>query len=107
MTILISMQCPFCEYQDSRGAVHQHLLAAHGDQVKLRVDEERGKRFYSITCPICAAPYEHQVKPRNLDQNFLQAFDREIRLVAFDMLLYHLQGEHPETSDHTIQTTKT
>ena len=101
------MICPYCNFQDSRGAVHQHLLVAHGDQVKLRVDEERGRRFYSITCPVCAAPYGHQVKPRNSDPTFLQEFDREIRLVAFDMLLYHLQGEHPENPDHEIQTTKT
>ncbi|MCL4393955.1 MAG: hypothetical protein M1482_03960 [Chloroflexi bacterium] len=70
--------------------MHRHLADAHGAQVTLRVDAERGKRFYAIDCPICGAPYEHPVKPRNTDPDFLREFDREIKLVAFDMLLYHL-----------------
>ncbi len=100
------MKCPYCGLQDSRGAVHRHLAEVHGDQVAIRIDTEKGRRYYGITCPVCRAPYEHQVKPRNLDPGFLQEFDREIKLVAFDMLLYHLQGEHGEQSDGPIQTTK-
>lgn len=100
------MTCPYCDLTASRGAVHQHLVTAHSDKVTLRVDDERGKRFYSIACPVCGTPYEHQVKPRNTDPNFLQEFDREIKLVAFDMLLYHLQGEHGDHPDDKILTTR-
>lgn len=100
------MNCPYCAFQGSRGTVHRHLAETHGDQVVLRVDDASGRRYYGITCPICHAPYEHQVKPRNADPLFLKEFDREIKLVAFDMLLYHLQGEHAEDSDGPVQTTK-
>ena len=100
------MNCPYCEFQDSRGAVHGHLAEAHGDRVVIRVDDEKGRRFYGILCPVCGAPYEHQVKPRHSDPDFLQEFDREIKLVAFDMLLYHLQGEHAGNTAGQIQTTK-
>ena len=100
------MNCPYCSFQNSRGAVHRHLSDAHGEMVAIRVDDEKGKRFYGIACPVCRAPYEHQVKPRNYDADFLQEFDHEIKLVAFDMLLYHMQGEHAENAGGQIQTTK-
>jgi hypothetical protein len=100
------MNCPYCIFRDSRGAVHRHLAEKHGALVIIRVDEASGRRFYGITCPVCRAPYEHQVKPRNFDPSFLQEFDREIKLVAFDMLLYHMQGEHAENASGQIQTTK-
>lgn len=100
------MHCPYCAFQDSRGKVHQHLAEAHGEKVAIRVDEDKGKRFYGIHCPVCQAPYEHQVKPRNDDPDFVREFDREIKLVAFDMLLYHMQGEHTENTAGAIQTTK-
>lgn len=100
------MQCPFCAFQDSRGIVHRHLAETHGDRVVIRTDDATGRRFYGIACPVCRAPYEHQVKPRNTDPLFLQEFDREIKLVAFDMLLYHMQGEHSPEQDDPIQTTK-
>jgi hypothetical protein len=100
------MNCPYCDFRDSRGAIHRHLAEKHGALVIIRVDEASGRRFYGITCPVCRAPYEHQVKPRNVDPSFLQEFDREIKLVAFDMLLYHMQGEHAENAGGQIQTTK-
>ena len=100
------MNCPYCDFQGARGAVHRHLADAHAERVVIRVDDEKGKRFYGIACPVCNAPYEHQVKPRNYDLGFLQEFDHEIKLVAFDMLLYHMQGEHAENAGGQIQTTK-
>ncbi len=100
------MNCPFCDFQGSRGQVHQHLAATHGDRVAIHVDDDKGRRYYGVTCPVCQAPYEHQVKPRNDDPNFLQEFDREIKLVAFDMLLYHMQGEHVDNANGHIQTTR-
>lgn len=106
MTVQIDMNCPYCDFHGSRGAVHRHLAESHGEQVTVRVDEDQGRRYYAIACPVCHAPYEHQVKPRNRAPGFLQEFDREIKLVAFDMLLYHMQGEHADNAGGQIQTTK-
>lgn len=39
------------------------------------------------------------VKPRWGDPGFLVEFQREIRLVAFDLLLYHLEDAHPEPAE--------
>jgi hypothetical protein len=88
------MDCPFGDFEGRRGEVHRHLAEVHPDKVTIRQDELMGQRYYSIVCPVCAAPYEHIIKPRTRDPRFLESFDHEIRLVAFDMLLYHMQGEH-------------
>lgn len=88
------MDCPYCDRAGTRGEVHRHLGDAHGDRVAIRVDAERGIRTYEIRCPVCDAPWEREIKPRSRDPNFIQEFEEEIKLVAFDMLLYHIQGEH-------------
>jgi hypothetical protein len=36
------------------------------------------------------------IKPRSRDPRFIEEFQREIRLVAFDMLVNHLIAEHEE-----------
>lgn len=88
------MQCPYGDFEGKRGEVHRHLAEQHPDQVTISQDQTTGKRSYALTCPMCGAPYEHIIKPRSRDPLFLQEFDPEIKLVAFDMLLYHMQGEH-------------
>jgi hypothetical protein len=93
------MQCPYGDFSGKRGEVHRHLAETHSDQVTIRQDDASGKRFYGIVCPVCGAPYEHIIKPRSRDPRFLEEFDSEIKLVAFDMLLYHMQGEHAQISD--------
>jgi hypothetical protein len=90
------MDCPYCETAADRQTVHRHLAEIHGDRVFTRVDPEHGDRFYDIACPICGAPWERQIKPRGKDPSFLEEFDFEIKLVAFDMLLHHIRGEHGE-----------
>jgi hypothetical protein len=70
------------------------LADEHPERVRF---EERGTtRFYGIDCPICGEGYEHVVKPRLRDPGFMDEFQREIRLVAFDMLVNHLIGEHTD-----------
>ena len=88
------MDCPYGDFHGKRGEVHRHLAETHPDKVTIRQDELMGNRYYEIVCPVCSAPYEHIIKPRLRDPRFLETFDNEIRLVAFDMLLYHMQGEH-------------
>jgi hypothetical protein len=51
---------------------------------------------YRIACPRCGGEIRHQMKPRRRDPAFLSEFEREIRLVAFDLLLYHLEDAPPE-----------
>lgn len=87
------MRCPYCEVQGSREEVHQHLVAAHTDRVVTR-QEENGRMFYGIQCPSCPFRFQQRVKPRWKDPGFLEEFRREILLVAFDQLLYHVEGMH-------------
>jgi hypothetical protein len=54
-----------------------------------------GRRRYRVTCPVCGECHEARIKPRSKDPAFLETFAREIRMVAFDMLINHLEVEHP------------
>lgn len=87
------MKCPYCEFEGSRAAVHAHLAAVHAQAVHSRLDNE-GRLYYSIYCPYCDFRREQRVKPRWQDPGFLMEFRQEIVLVAFDQLLYHLEGAH-------------
>ncbi len=87
------MRCPWCDFDGSLRPLHAHLAAVHPDQVRF---EERagGERLvYAIECPVCGAGYEQTIKPRH-GAEFIDEYRREIRLVALDMLLNHLVGEH-------------
>jgi hypothetical protein len=44
--------------------------------------------------PICGAGYEQVTKKARRDPNFMSEYEYEIHLVVFDLLLYHLEGEH-------------
>lgn len=88
------MICPLCDVEAGRGEVHAHLAAAHADAVETWVDAKTQKMRYRVECPQCGAAHEHSVKPRFRDPAFLEEFAAEIRLVAFDMLLNHVEAEH-------------
>ncbi len=88
------MRCPYCNIEGSRQAIHVHLTDQHGDKVMGRTDEQSGKLFYRLDCPLCDEYSEREVNPRGRDPSFLQTFEREIRLVAFDLLLYHIEAAH-------------
>ena len=91
------MRCPWCPCEAPPRALHAHLLDSHGGKVTF---EERGEaRWYALECPICGEGYEHQVKPRLRDAAFMEEFQREIRLVAFDMLVNHLLVEHESDAE--------
>jgi uncharacterized Zn finger protein (UPF0148 family) len=47
-----------------------------------------------VTCPVCKDSYEQVTKKARNDPSFVKEYEHEIRLVVFDMLLYHMQGEH-------------
>ncbi len=88
------MHCPYCEVEGPRPLLHAHLAEQHGDKVVVRRDEQAGKLFYRLDCPRCDEYSEREVNPRGRDPTFLQTFEREIHLVAFDLLLYHLEAAH-------------
>jgi hypothetical protein len=88
------MQCPFCSFDGPPRSLHAHLGEQHADAVRF---EERGERsFYALTCPLCGDGYEREIKPRGRDPGFVDEFSAQIRLVAFDMLVNHLMGEHED-----------
>lgn len=87
------MRCPYCPFEGSRPELHQHLVERHLDRVVTRRAED-DRMFYELGCPHCDFQFRQRVKPRWRDPGFLEEFQREIALVAFDQLLYHLEGTH-------------
>ena len=88
------MRCPLCAYAGPRGDVHAHLADAHPEAVEMWTEAESGRMRYRVACPRCGEAHEARVKPRSHDPRFLEEFSREIRLVAADMLLLHVEAEH-------------
>ncbi len=91
------MNCPWCPFDGAPRALHAHLADTHPEGV--RFEERLGKSFYALECPLCGAGYDHQIKPRGRDPDFVAEFQGQIRLVAFDMLVNHLMAEHGEGVD--------
>ncbi|MDA8393258.1 MAG: hypothetical protein M0Z87_10805 [Actinomycetota bacterium] len=104
------MNCPWCAFQGTPRGLHAHLAEAHPEGVRF---ETRGnRRVYVVECPICHSGYDQAIKPGLDDPEFLVEFEREIRLVGFDMMVNHLLGEHPEQqqeagSSEPAETTQT
>jgi hypothetical protein len=88
------LNCPFCSFEGPPRGLHAHLGEQHPDAV--RFEDRSGRSFYSVTCPICGDGYEREIKPRGRDPGFVDEFSTQIRLVAMDMLVNHLMGEHEE-----------
>lgn len=90
------MNCPYCAAAASRRDTHAHLWAAHPEQVRMFHDETRDVLKFALDCPFCEEGLERVANPRGREPDFLEEFRREIALVAFDLLLYHLQASHAE-----------
>lgn len=88
------MKCLYCQYEGPRTELHFHLIQEHGDKVVTGLDEEQQKMFYEIQCPVCSKKLVKTVNPRGRDQSFIDEFAYEIRMVAFDRLLLHLETDH-------------
>ncbi len=93
------MRCPYCDLSATRPALHAHLTDDHPDEVVTEVTLG-GRRFMELACPACDESHRREVKPRYNDPNFLEEHYREIRLVAFDMFLYHWQDQHDQETNH-------
>lgn len=87
------MRCPYCDFQSTRRELHAHLTDTHGDTLQWKEDAA-GYTYCVVTCPLCRARYEQIVRKSLKDPGFVEAYARQIRLVVFDILLYHLQAEH-------------
>jgi hypothetical protein len=98
------VRCPFCPFEDAPRALHAHLGEQHADAVVF--EDKGGRSFYSLTCPICGDGYEREIKPRGRDPGFVDEFSAQIRLVALDMLVNHLMGEHEDLEVPADETTE-
>jgi hypothetical protein len=92
------MNCPYCAAPATRMETHAHLGRDHPEQVRMfREDGKYGVRLkFALDCPFCDEGLERVANPRGREPAFLEEFRREITLVAFDLLLYHLQASHAE-----------
>lgn len=92
------MNCPYCDAVGTRMETHAHLGRDHGDMIRMFREPWRGgeRLKFALGCPFCDEGLERIVNPRGRESGFLEEFQREIRLVAFDLLLYHLHAAHAE-----------
>jgi hypothetical protein len=88
------VRCPFCEAAGSRPQLHAHMLSEHPDRLETRHEGER--MYFDVNCPLCSEGLSREVNPRGRDPLFVEKFAQEIRLVGFDLLLYHWET-HPES----------
>jgi len=89
------VRCPFCELEAARPELHAHLTDVHADRVVVE-EGMTGRRYFRLDCPLCDDHHKQEIKPRLRDPAFIEEYAREIRVVAFDRFLYHLQFEHEE-----------
>lgn len=87
------MTCPYCGYGGRRPELHAHLTDIHAGMVETVVSPTN-RRYYQLACPLCGDSWKQEIKPRLRDPGFLEEYAREIRIVAFDQFLYHLQAAH-------------
>lgn len=90
------MNCPYCRLEGTRMATHAHLWDGHPETVRMFRDETKGTLKFALDCPFCDEGLERVANPRGREEDFLAEFQREIALVAFDLLLYHLHASHAE-----------
>ena len=81
------MRCPYCNQKGTRPELHAHLVSAHEDSLQTRHDGDR--MYFDVNCPLCSEGMTREVNPRGRDQAFLEKFADEIRMVGYDLLLYH------------------
>ncbi len=86
------MNCVVCGFEDTWKKIHAHMSGTHLDLVAL--DRAGDRFFYEVSCPLCDWKFRKEVNPHGRDAGFMDTYEREIRLVAVDLLLYHLVESH-------------
>lgn len=71
-------------------------MDSHREAVLTVWDDATKTMHYTIACPRCGGEIRHEIKPRWGDPGFLEEFGEEIRLVAFDLLLHHVEDAHDD-----------
>lgn len=93
-----AVRCVFCDQGGHHRAVHAHLVQEHGERVVMAEGTARDGvtrvLTYEVRCPLCEFAVKRIVNPRGQDPRFLEENAAEIRLVAFDQLLYHAEATH-------------
>ncbi|RMD99987.1 MAG: hypothetical protein D6814_04525 [Calditrichaeota bacterium] len=87
------MKCPYCDFEGHRADLHAHLTDTHPDGIKIYVDAGSQKLVFEMSCPICHQSVKQPLKKK---ASILEEYKREIRMVAYDILLYHFMDNHPE-----------
>lgn len=92
------MNCPYCAAPGTRMETHAHLGLDHAEEIRMFRDETKGdvRLKFALDCPFCDEGLERIANPRGREPGFLEEFRREITLVAFDLLLFHLHAAHAE-----------
>ncbi len=85
------MTCPFCDFEGHRMDLHAHLTDEHPEAISIYEDPESGKLVFEMSCPLC---HKSVKQPLKKSAHLLAEYEREIRMVAFDLLLYHLMDNH-------------
>lgn len=102
------MRCLFCDFEGHHRAVHAHLVKDHGDRVVTSEGTARdgvtAVLSYEVRCPLCDFSVKRIVNPRGQDPGFLEEHATEIRLVAFDQLLYHAEATHAPATEPVVES---
>jgi hypothetical protein len=89
------VKCPHCTFEGRRMDLHAHLVQAHPEGVDIFIDPGEGRMVFEMRCPICSESVRQRLKK---SAAVLESYKREIRMVAFDLLLYHLAEKHPDAA---------
>ncbi len=86
------MTCPYCGLDATIRDLHAHLADVHAAEIS--TEDIGDRKAYTVTCPYCSQRYRQPIKKSAGNPEFLAQFERQIHLVAFDMLINHVLAEH-------------
>jgi len=82
------MECPYCDLSASRMRLHSHVVEEHGGVL------ERDGTTYTLSCPSEGCAETLTMGAGTSTEDALEGFGNEVRMLAFDRLLDHLEEEH-------------
>lgn len=82
------MDCPYCDRTEPRIRLHSHLVDDHPDAV------ESDGTAYTLVCPSQECDETLTMDAGTATEEALEGFGNEVRMLAFDRLLDHLENEH-------------
>jgi hypothetical protein len=86
------LRCGLCgAVEGSYREIHEHLVADHADAVVIRAGP---RSSYEVRCALCGEVYRQAIRRGSADGRLVDEIADAIRVVAEDILLQHLIGEH-------------